>query len=130
MIETTTLFPLYVAEDLGALKKFYVSVFGLKAVFFDADFYLHLLNPETGSQLGFMLPDHSSQPEFLHPAASTNGVVITFEVADANVALQQANALDLELLMNLNQEPWGQRHFIFRDPAGFMVDIVEHIDPE
>ncbi len=126
MIATTAHFPLYIAKNLVELKDFYSSVFGLNAVFFDPDFYLHLLNPETGGQIGFMLPDHPSQPAFLHQANSNVGNLITFEVKNAKVALEQARQFDLELIMDLREESWGQRHFMFRDPAGLIVDIVEH----
>ena len=26
-------------------------------------------------------------------------------------------------------EPWGQRRFMVQDPSGFLVDVVEQIEP-
>ena len=42
------------------IRIFYESVFGFNAVFYDADFYLHLVSPNSGVQLGFLMPEHAS----------------------------------------------------------------------
>ena len=126
MIEIQATFPVMVTTDLEALKQFYEGIFGFKVVFFDTSFYLHLVSPNNGGQLGFMVPNHHSQPVFLHSQMVTEGYVISFEVIDAQKAYQQAKDLSLEVVMPLKEEEWGQRHFIIKDPAGFRVDIVEH----
>ena len=129
MIELTTSYPLFVTGNLEAQKSFYESMFGFRAVFFEADFYLHLLHPGGGTQLGFMRPDHPTQPEFLRRQAGREGMVITVEVADVRAALASAEAAGLDLAMGYKEEPWGQTHFMVRDPAGFVIDIVEHQAP-
>ena len=129
MIEPMTMFPVLVAEDLAALKAFYESSFGFRTVFFETDFYLHLVHPNSGVQLGFLVPDHPPQPEFLHPKASAEGMVISFEVADIDAALTSARSMGLDFAMNHKEEPWGQKHFMVRDPAGFIVDVIEHQNP-
>lgn len=130
MIELSGMFPVLVAENLAELQAFYTRHFGFQSVFFDADFYLHLLHPGNGTQLGFLLPNHPSQPDFLHPLASLNGMVISFEVQDIQSALNQANTMALDIAMPFKVEPWGQSHFMVRDPAGFILDIVQQADPE
>ena len=129
MIEPMALFPLHVTENLHAQKAFYERVFGLQAVFFQPDFYVHLLHPGSGVQLGFMVPDHPEQPPFLHPVAGTDGTVITVEVADVRAAHASAREMDLELALELKSESWGQTHFMVRDPGGLVVDVVEHRAP-
>ena len=129
MIEPMALFPLYVTDDLEAQKRFYESSFGFEAVFFDATFYLHLHHASSGAQVGFMRPDLPNQPPFLHPRAGADGAVITVEVADARAALGAAEAMGLELALDYREEPWDQRHFMVRDPAGLVVDVVEHRAP-
>lgn len=126
MIEFDAMFPVMVATNLTAVKEFYESVFGFNAVFFDASFYLHLVSPSTGVQLGFLVPDHASQPEFLHRQMLTEGYVISLEVKDAAQAYQEALAKNLTIAMELKQEVWGQNHFMVEDPAGFRIDLVEH----
>ena len=90
---------------------------------------LHLHHEGSGAQLGFMLPDHPTQPPFLHPRAVAEGSVITVEVADVDAALAEAGRMGLEIAMGFREEPWGQRHFMVRDPAGLVVDVVAHQAP-
>ncbi len=128
MIEINESFPLYITENLQALNDFYQSHFGFTAVFFEPDFYLHLLHPGSGTQIGFLAPDHPSQPEFLHATANGVGTIITFDVSDAKAAFESAEADGHEIILTYTEESWGQNHFIIRDPQGFMIDIVEHIE--
>ena len=128
MIEIEAMFPVMVAPDLEALKQFYETVFGFNAVFYEADFYLHLVSPNTGAQLGFLLPNHSSQPAFLQGIMPTNGYVISFEVKDAALAYEEAKNLELNIGMEIKEEVWGQVHFMLLDPAGFRVDVVQHLE--
>ena len=125
MIEPDAMFPVLVTDNLDPLKEFYLSNFGFQAVFYDPDFYLHLMHPKTGIQLGFLIQDHAEQPAFLLPTAGKEGMVITFEVSSIENALSEAERLGLELAMELKAESWGQTHFMVRDPAGFVIDIVE-----
>lgn len=126
MIEIEAIFPVMVTPKLEAEKQFYETVFGFHSVFYDPDFYLHLVSPSTGAQLGFLLPGHDTQPEFLHPIMSSDGYIISLEVKDAAQAYEEAKKLNLSIAMHLKEEVWGQVHFMLQDPAGFYVDIVQH----
>lgn len=128
MIAIDAMFPVMVASDLAALKQFYESVFGFNAVFYDSNFYLHLVSPNSGVQLGFLMPEHASQPDFLHPKMVTDGYVISLEVKDATSAYAQAQKLNLTFAMELKEEVWGQIHFMLQDPAGFRIDVVQHVE--
>ena len=130
MIEINELFPLYVTSNLAELKEYYAVHFGFNAVFFDETFYLHLLHPDTGHQIGFLIPDHPSQPAFLHSATSNVGAIISFDVSDAKAAYSTAQESGLNIVLDYTEESWGQRHFIVRDPQGLLIDIVEHFQPE
>lgn len=128
MIDIQAMFPVMVAANLEEIKQFYSSAFGFEAVFYDPNFYLHLVSPSTGIQLGFLMPNHASQPEFLHAMMSNSGYVISFEVPNAASAFAEAQELDLNIAMELKEEAWGQKHFMIEDPAGFKVDVVEHVE--
>lgn len=128
MIDIQAMFPVMVASNLTEIKQFYTSVFGFNTVFFDPNFYLHLVSPSTGVQLGFLIPDHESQPQFLHQLMSAEGYVISFEVTDAAKAYAEARSQGLSIAMDLKEEVWGQKHFIMNDPAGFKIDIVEQLE--
>jgi len=128
MIEIEAMFPVMVAPNLEAIKQFYETVFGFNAVFYEADFYLHLICPNSGAQLGFLVPNHNSQPEFLHGVLGENGYAISLDVKDAALAYEQAKSLNLEIVMALKEESWGQLHFMLQDPAGFRVDLVQQLE--
>lgn len=128
MIEVDAMFPVMVTKNLEAVKAFYGSVFGFNSVFYDAGFYLHLVSPDSGVQLGFLMPEHASQPDFLQPLMSPDGYVISLEVKDAERAYFEAQKMDLTMTTKLKEEAWGQVHFILKDPAGFRIDVVQHLD--
>ena len=127
MIEVNGMFPVMVTADLSLVKAFYQSVFGFKVVFYQADFYLHLASANNAIELGFLMPAHVSQPEFLQAKMVTEGYVLSLEVANAEQAFAQAQQLELNVVMPIKDEVWGQRHFIISDPAGIHIDIVEHL---
>jgi catechol 2,3-dioxygenase-like lactoylglutathione lyase family enzyme len=128
MIDIQAAFPVMVTPELAAVKQFYQDVFGFSAVFYDPGFYLHLVSPGSGAQLGFLAPAHASQPEFLHTVMAPDGYVISLEVDDAARAYEQAKRMELDFAMHLKDESWGQIHFMLEDPAGFRVDVVQHVD--
>ena len=126
MMELRTMFPVLVTEDLETLKTFYEQNFGFESQFFDANFYLHLNHPDSGIQLGFMVPGHTSQPEYLHPVAGKEGMVISFEIPKAKTAYDAMVKSGLEIVFDYKVESFGLTHFMVKDPAGFIIDIVEH----
>ena len=130
MIAINEIYPLYVTTNLAELKAFYEKHFGFTSAFYDPEFYLHLLHPESGQQIGFMLPDHPSQPTFLHSPTSNIGAIISFGVTDAKKAYQVATESGLTVVLEYVKEAWGQAHFIIRDPQGLLIDIVEHVQQE
>ena len=129
MIEVDVMFPLMVVENVEDIKLFYETVFGFKAVYYDPHFYLHLISANNNIQLGFLLPELTNQPEFLHSAMSTEGYVISLEVKNAALAYLEAQKMNLDIVMELKHEEWGQIHFIIQDPAGISIDVVEHVEP-
>ncbi len=128
MIEIKAMFPVLVTENLQIIKAFYEAVFGFNSVFYDKDFYLHLLHPTSGVQLGFLISDHPSQPEFLHNLSANTGMVISLEVENAKSAWGKAVEMKLDVAMTYRQENWGQNHFMIHDPGGFVIDVVEQVD--
>jgi uncharacterized glyoxalase superfamily protein PhnB len=59
-----------------------------------------------------------------------DALVLTFEVDDAEEALREVQAPGVVPAVSLRDEPWGQWHFMVRDPAGVGVDVVQPIDPD
>lgn len=127
MIKPTISFPVFIVEKLDVAKEFYTNYlsFGLA---FENDWYLHLVS-ESGIQVGFMLPDQPTQPKIFHKHFTGDGVIFSLEVADADIAYEEAKEKSLNIVKELTSEEWGQRHFCIEDPNGIYLDIVEAIVP-
>lgn len=133
-MQLKSLFPVIVTSKLAEARDFYVEHFDLRVVF-QADWYvqLHGFRGEGVAplELAFMLPNVESQPAPLHTAFSGVGVIVSIEVDDVDTVhtrLKRAGALK-EVIVALRDEPWGQRHFLFKDPAGAMLDVFQMIPP-
>ena len=127
MIKPNSSFPVFIVESLGKAKSFYVDHFGF-GVAFENEWYLHLVS-ESGIQIGFMLPNQPTQPEIFKSAHPGNGVIFSLEVDDADSSYSEAVEKDLDVVLELRSEDWGQRHFCVKDPNGVYLDIVQAIEP-
>jgi len=127
MIKLNSSFPVFIIENLLTAKAYYLENFSFNIVF-ENEWYLHLVS-ESGIQIGFMLPNQSSQPKMFHPPYSGSGVIFSVEVDDADVAYIKAKENNLDVVLEIRSEDWGQRHFSVKDPNGIYLDIVQAIEP-
>jgi len=123
MITPQKSFPVFIIPDLNKALEFYVKHFGFSPVF-ESDWYIHLIS-ETKVELGFMIPNVSSQPEILHMPHSGEGSVFSFEVTSSDDAFDYAISQQLNIILKIKSEEWGQRHFLLKDPNGLILDVVE-----
>jgi uncharacterized glyoxalase superfamily protein PhnB len=79
-----------------------------------------------------MLPNvEKASLRFCKAQFSGPGVVLSIDVDDVDAQhekLRVAGALN-DVVDDLRDEPWGQRHFLFRDPAGILLDVLQMIPP-
>lgn len=122
-------YPLITATDIAAQRDFYVRHFGAD-VAFEAGWFVFLVVPAgEGKSLAFMTPDHPSRPPGPEPFDG-KGMILTFQVEDAAAAHEAMRASGAPVVYALTDEPWGQRRFMLRDPAGVLIDVVEQTEPE
>ncbi|MGX5732401.1 VOC family protein [Pseudoxanthomonas beigongshangi] len=126
------LYPLITTTAMVAARDFHVRHFGFE-VLFEASWFVYLSGPgeagTRGAALAFMTPDHPSRP----PGPEVfdgDGMILTVEVADAAALHEKLLREGAPILHPLTDEPWGQRRFMTRDPAGVRVDVVQQIAPE
>lgn len=127
MIEVASSFPVFIVKDIPAAKAFYTAHLGFHLAF-DGEWYVHLVT-ESGVQVGFLLPDHPTQPAIFHKPYSGEGALFNLEVEDADKAYAFAKKQSLKIVHDLVSEDWGQRHFCVEDPNGVILDIVESFEP-
>jgi len=122
-----SLFPVICSNKLPECKAFYESLLGLTTVF-DLDWYIQMLSPtDANLQIAFVARDHESvPPEY---GLKPQGVIVTVEMDDVDTVYQRAQSSKLRIVKALKDEPWGQRHFMVRDPNELLVDLVQMIEP-
>ncbi len=78
-----------------------------------------------------MLPGLEDQTESVRAAFSGEGVILTLDFDDVDAVYENLVDKDAigDIVLSIRDEPWGQRHFMFRDPAGLLVDAVQRITP-
>ena len=120
-------YPVLMTDDVAGLSAFYQAHFRFRPLF-ESDWYVHLQSVEDDSvNLAILDGDQTTVPEV--PRGRTSGLLINFEVEDVDGLFAELRDKGLPILLELRDEPWGQRHFMTRDPAGVLIDIIKPIPP-
>ncbi|MDJ0613585.1 MAG: VOC family protein [Rhizobiaceae bacterium] len=126
-MQTQQYYPLIQVEDVTLTAGFYKEHFGFQAMF-ESDWYVHLQSKaDPGVNLAVLRYDHETIP--VEAQGPSHGVILTFEVADAAWEHDRLVEANVPVVQDLRDEPHGQRHAIYRDPNGILVDIVTPIQP-
>ena len=126
-MKCTQYYPVIMTGDVSGSARFYVEHFRFKALF-EADWYVHLQSAEDARvNLGILQGDHGTVPA--EGRGRAQGLLINFEVADVDAEYARARSAGLPIVLDLRDEPFGQRHFIARDPNGVLLDVITPIPP-
>jgi uncharacterized glyoxalase superfamily protein PhnB len=126
-MKTTSYYPVLMTGDVVGTAAFYVAHFGFQPLF-ESDWYVHLQSVEDRRvNLGIVQGDHETIPE--EGRGRTSGLLINFEVKNPDVIYERVIAAGLPILRTLRDEPFGQRHFITKDPNGVLIDVIKPIPP-
>ena len=123
-------YPLIVTEHLSEARDFYVKWLDMEATF-ELEWVVYVSRPAGEARTGvcFMAPGLEHQIPEHRTAYTGSSLILTFQVDDARRELDALRAKGFEPDVDIRDEPWGQRHFMKRDPAGVWVDIVQQIEP-
>ena len=126
-MKTTSYYPVLMVDEVAPIAAFYVEHFGFRPLF-ESDWYVHLQSADDQAvNLAILQGDHETIPAEGRGRAS--GVLINFEVEDPDAVYERVKAAKLPILRTLRDEPFGQRHFITRDPNGVLIDVIKPIPP-
>lgn len=126
-MKCTQFYPVILTGDVEGTSRFYQDHFRFQPSF-ESDWYVHLQSREdAGVNIAILQGDHETIPET--GRGRTSGLVINFEVDDVDTEYEKALAGKLPILLALRDEPFGQRHFITRDPNGVLLDFIKPIPP-
>jgi catechol 2,3-dioxygenase-like lactoylglutathione lyase family enzyme len=117
-----------ITSKLAATKAFYTEIldFGIS---FENEFYLLLHTPNQQFELSFLQPNHPTQKPIFQPPFEGKGVYLTIEVADVDQFYDKLKEKNVEIEIELRDEPWGDRHFAIIDPNGIGIDLVTYSRP-
>ncbi|NED94732.1 glyoxalase/bleomycin resistance/extradiol dioxygenase family protein [Phytoactinopolyspora alkaliphila] len=127
-MKLSSFYPVIATDKVAATRDFYVNHFGFEVVF-EADWYVSLNRPgERPYELAILDATHPTIPAaYRRPVA---GLLLNFEVDDVDAEHKRLVVDgDLEAVLELRSEDFGQRHFIVADPAGALVDVITEIPP-
>lgn len=117
-----------ITEKLAESKAFYTSILGF-TVKYENDFYLLLETPDRHGEISFLLPDHPSQQSLFQSKFPGKGVYLTIEVDDVDYMYEEISDKNVEIIVEMRDELWGDRHFAISDPNGIGIDIVTYSAP-
>ena len=113
-----------VTEKTAESKDFYVRHLGFQEVF-DFDWYVQIRSASNPAiELSFLRPRRENQPAAFQPAFPGEGVTLNLYVEDADVEHARLVKEGVAIDCPLKNEPWGERHFIVRDPSGVAVNLA------
>jgi catechol 2,3-dioxygenase-like lactoylglutathione lyase family enzyme len=126
-MKTTSYYPVLMVDEAAPSAAFYVEHFGFRPLF-ESDWYVHLQSADEETvNLAILQGDHETIPP--EGRGRARGVLINFEVEDPDALYERVKAAKLPILRTLRDEPFGQRHFITRDPNGVLIDVIKPIPP-
>lgn len=118
----TQLFPMVVVPDPAAAAQWYRDCLGFEPVA-SLGWYEHLRDAE-GHELGFLVAGAEGQPDALTTPSTGIGFALSFEVENLD-ATWSAWGAAADVLLAPTHEAWGQYHFVVRDAAGLVVDVIQ-----
>ena len=128
----SSFYPVIAANDVAAVRDFYVDHFSFTVVF-DAGWYVSLRRDADAAdlpayELAILDAAHPTLPEGHHQPVA--GLLLNFEVDDVDAEHERlVTRAGLEPVLSLRSEDFGQRHFVVSDPAGVLVDVITEIPP-
>lgn len=126
-MRVTSFYPVLMTHDVARASAFYTEHFNFQRLF-EAEWYVHLQSRNCpGVNLAILLGSHETIPSVGRGAAS--GLLLNFEVDDVDMEYNRLKTAGLPILLDLRDEPFGQRHFITSDPDGVLIDVIKPIPP-
>jgi catechol 2,3-dioxygenase-like lactoylglutathione lyase family enzyme len=117
-----------VTDRPADVAAFYTKYFGLQ-VGIDLGWFVTVRRGAADWELAICERGHPTVPAAVSAATeSTN--VFGFVVGDADEVADALRAGGVELEGDPVTEPFGQRHFFVRDPAGTWIDVIQLVEPD
>lgn len=118
-----------ITEKLAETKSFYTDKLGF-GITFENEWFLLLHTPNRTAEISFLQPNHPTQQPIFQKPFQGQGVYLTIEVDDVDEVYREIKQKGVPIMIELRDEPWGDRHFAVADPNGIGIDFVKYSAPE
>ena len=126
-MKSTSYYPVIMTDDVAGTAAFYCAHFRFEALF-TSDWYIHLQSSEDEKvTLAVLDGQHETIPA--EGRGRVSGLLLNFEVEDVDTVYDRLRAAGLPILKDIQDEDFGQRHFITADPNGVLIDVIKPIPP-
>ncbi|WP_026703177.1 VOC family protein [Salibacterium aidingense] len=126
-MKVNSIYPVIMTEDVERTAGFYRTYFDYSVVF-EADWYMSLKMEGSNHELAILDQNHETIPAGFGKHAQ--GLILNFEVDDVDQLYKTfIQEMELPLLLDIRNEPFGQRHFVTSDPNGVLIDVITVIPP-
>ena len=122
-MKTSKLSPAFTTDKVVETRDFYIQYFGAR-VTFDCGWYVNLEFGNESSTLQFMSPQ---QPE--HQLCSGAGLIYNFAVENVDEEYERLTKAGLNVVVPLEDHPWGDRGFAVQDPNEISLYIYSEREP-
>ncbi len=107
----------FTTDKVQETKEFYEKHLGATAIF-ERDGYVNLKLGDISTILEFVAPQSPEEK----PSDST-GVGFNINLEDVDLAYDQITSAGLDIVMPIQDHPWGERGFGIKDPNGLTIYI-------
>jgi uncharacterized glyoxalase superfamily protein PhnB len=114
----------FTTDKVETTRDFYVNHLGAK-VTFDCGWYINLEFSNPNATLQFMSPQ---QPH--HKLSKNEGLIYNFKVVNVDKEYNRIINEGLDIIIPLQNHPWGDRGFGIQDPNGITLYLYEDTEPD
>ncbi len=121
-MKTNKLSTCFCTTEVDSCREYYTKYFAAKPVF-DCGWYVVLKMDKGGSEICVI------QPQENMPVFGGQGVMLNFNVDDVDAEYSRLTNAGLDVIMPLDDHPWGDRGFSVLDPIGNSVYVYSDREP-
>lgn len=121
-MKTYELSTCFCTNEIALCSQFYQHCFAAKVIF-DCGWSVNLRIGGEGPSIQFMQPQNEA------PVFSGGGITLNVKVDAVDAEYERLSGAGLEIVMPLEDHPWGDRGFSVTDPIGNAVYICSDREP-
>ena len=119
-------YPVILSNNIEVTRNFIKKYFNFKETFV-SDWYISLKH-KNKFEIAIIDKNHETIPERFRQ--QSKGIILNFEVEDVDKIYERISEdKNMNILLEIQNEEWGQRHFIFEGPDNLLIDVIQIIEP-